>query len=667
MSPTIVAERRAFAAIAASEEHDADEAVGFAVAELRRYIHQMSGAHLATATSPCSLLPIHVGTRAVLEQRLTDLPASPVGYDGYVLEVRPDRVVVAGDNSRGVLYGVYDVLERLGCRWYYPTIDAQDPEIVPALDTIEFEPFVAQHASPFKYRVCHPSSMIYALRVDDALAQVDWAAKARYNVMLFLLTSMAVHGAAPVTPTSIPAQAMELEEQPEQHILSVDAFYAGTSEYETTGVAPACRQRGMLLEGPNHCMIFLLPNTLFDEHPEWFGMLDGERRPQGALGPEFCWSNAEAVATFTDNCIAWLAANPHINVFSCAPNDGGKPCQCPTCATSTPSDLYAGVMNELRRKMDAAGLPVELEVLGGYSPVVDPPLNVALDPSIRVHWAHWGRRHDDWYGAPSYGLRDNIDKWVASDNPLTMVEYHTDAFATPPIFPPVAHAMQRDNDWLVQQGFAGNCSLMFPHESWWAYALNGWLAISWFYADRPVTDFLDDYCTHYFGAAGEPMRSYHRLLSEQMWLGYFCQGQRWSEPFFAPIEEARRAAPYIEELAALLDRAEQLATSSLDRYRLSRLLATGRVLVLLGRARVAAIPLVHEHAEAVSSGAVTDDLRARIAAALEHEEQVVEPAVIALRDLPGVMPHGFESQKLLGSAAAMRSALDALDAAPVTS
>jgi hypothetical protein len=671
MVTTLIADGRPTAGIVRSAEHESDEVVGFAVAELRRYLRLITGVDLPDAETGDSTVAVHVGTRPALAPVLASLPAPAQGFDGYVVEVTADRVVVAGENSRGVLYGVYDVLERLGCRWYYPAIDASDPEIVPSLDTAGLEPGTSAHASPFQYRVCHPSSMIYALHVDDALAQVDWAAKARYNVMLFLLTSRAVYGSGATQAAGIPAQALEAaESQPEQHIIDVESFYAGTAEYESSGVAPACRARGMLLEGPNHCMVFLLPNTLFDEHPDWFGMLDGQRRPQGALGPEFCWSNADAVATFTDNCVAWLEANPHLDVFSCAPNDGGKACQCDHCAQSTPSDLYAELMNELRRKMDAAGLPVELEVLGGYAPVTDPPTTSELAKSVRVHWAHWGRHHEDWYGAPSYGLRDNIDRWIGSGNPLTMVNYYTDAFATPPLFPPVAAAMQRDNDWLVEQGFAGNASLMFPHESWWAHTLNGWLAISWYYADRPVMDLLDDYCSHYFGAAAAPMRAYHHLLATQMWLAYFSQGPRWSEPFFAPLDEARRAGPLLDQVELQLDEADRLATTPLDRYRLSRVLATGRALVLIGRARVASMPLVHEHARAVASAsavdpAARDELRRRIEAALEHERDVVEPAVVALRSLPGVMPEGFESQKLMGSADPMLAAISALAGAPV--
>jgi hypothetical protein len=639
---------------------DCPEPVRFAAEELARYVAQISGAALLiTDTVQTGLVPVHLGINLA---QAGPLPEPKAGYDGYRLVVAPDRIVVSGDNPRAVLYGVYDLLERLGCRWYYPTIDPQDPEIVPTAATVELDELAVSEASPFKHRVCHPSSMIYNLRVEDALAQVDWAAKARYNVMLFLLTGPAMHAGSDAAVDGAPAQALEAGEvAPPPALQSEREFWDATAEYETSGVAAALRRRGMLLEGPNHCMLYLLPNSLFDEHPDWFGTagLDEPRVPQGALGPEFCWSNEEAAAAFTDNCVRWLAANPHIDVFSCAPNDGGKACKCARCDAVSSSDRYAVLMNLLMAKIRAAGLPVELEILGGYDPVLDPPSPGLLDPQIRVHWAHWGRPHDQAYGDPDYPLRDNLEKWLATGSPLTMVNYYTDAFATPPIFPPVSAAYQVDNAWMAQRQLDGVMSLMFPHESWWAHSLNGWLAISWFYPDRPVAEFLDDYSTHYFGAAAGPMGAVNRLLAENLWLTSFCCGPRWSEPVWASSSEAERAVPLLHQIAALLTEAAAVAVDEVTRYRRDRVLATWRVLVLMGETRSRNTDLVHEYA----SGPVTDELVSRLRAALQHEVEVVDPAADGLRSLVGVLPRGWEGDKIVGGAAKeLAAVLDKLDA-----
>src|SRR4051812_1710885 len=94
----------------------ADEVVRFAADELARHVELICGAVLPRMTGT----PATSGTVAVhLGVGLDDpeLPPATSGHDGYRLLVRDDRVVVDGATSRGVLYGVYDLLERLGCRW----------------------------------------------------------------------------------------------------------------------------------------------------------------------------------------------------------------------------------------------------------------------------------------------------------------------------------------------------------------------------------------------------------------------------------------------------------------------------------------------------------------------------------------------------------------------
>ena len=58
---------------------------------------------------------VTAGVSVVLEVR----PGSVAG-DGFENTVTPDWVTVAGSNARGVLTGVYALLEDLGYRWVRP-------------------------------------------------------------------------------------------------------------------------------------------------------------------------------------------------------------------------------------------------------------------------------------------------------------------------------------------------------------------------------------------------------------------------------------------------------------------------------------------------------------------------------------------------------------------
>jgi hypothetical protein len=164
--------------------------VDWAAKELQKYLRQMTGCELPVAGRPGSKSAFVIGLRDKLSRAdRALLPPPAPGYDGYAIVIRPAagktsaRIVIAGDNGRGVIYGVYDLLERLGCRWFYPTEDPADPEVVPQQDTILLPAGSWAVASPMKYRICNGSEWFFEMQPAPALKQLEWAMKARYNAM----------------------------------------------------------------------------------------------------------------------------------------------------------------------------------------------------------------------------------------------------------------------------------------------------------------------------------------------------------------------------------------------------------------------------------------------------------------------------------------------------
>ena len=121
---------------------DGGLSVQFAGAQLQSYIRRMSACQLPVSTERREGSAIVIDLRENLDAADRALLSPPAaGYDGYAMAVRggvgqADRIVIGGDNERGVLYGVYDLLEQLGCRWFYPTQDPDDPEVVPNRSTL---------------------------------------------------------------------------------------------------------------------------------------------------------------------------------------------------------------------------------------------------------------------------------------------------------------------------------------------------------------------------------------------------------------------------------------------------------------------------------------------------------------------------------------------------
>ncbi len=336
----------------------ASPAINWAAKELQRYLRQMSGCKLPIVKRTRGKPALAIGLRPELspEYRAV-LPPSAPGYDGYAIAVvpgtrkTPARIVIAGDNSRGVIYGVYDLLEHLGCRWFYPTEDPADPEVVPQKDVLSLPSGSWAVASPMKYRICNGSEWFFEIQAAPALKQLEWAMKARYNAM----------GWQADTHTPLEKQYQQLAD---------------------TGLLAALKQRDMYLHGPAHCFNLLLrAEDYMTNHPNWFGLRNGKRVPQTFAGAQFCWSNPEARKQFTDNVEAFARQAKQIHILCLVPFDGGQACECDDCKKAGASNLLMLLMGEVIERLKTCRPDLLVETVGGYGPMTDPPDHAQINPT----------------------------------------------------------------------------------------------------------------------------------------------------------------------------------------------------------------------------------------------------------------------------------------------
>jgi len=140
----------------------------FAAAELNKYIQKMSGVKL----------PLGKGSKTPVQIRLRIKPDC-AGYDGFHIHCTGGEVVLQGANERGVLYAVYELLERLGCRFLAP---GDDGENVPKLSTISLKPFETNQTPS------HPTRGFMVDAIGSHNTQfIDWLAKNRYNTIRLML------------------------------------------------------------------------------------------------------------------------------------------------------------------------------------------------------------------------------------------------------------------------------------------------------------------------------------------------------------------------------------------------------------------------------------------------------------------------------------------------
>ena len=121
----------------------------YAAEELRRHLYTMIGAgpRLRSAASHGR----EAAGRIMINDRDAAVAAGiaipDLAAEGYHLETRDGNLYLLGGSARGVLYGVYDVLERLGCRWYTPEITR-----LPRRSALTLPPLRATAAPAFEFR-----------------------------------------------------------------------------------------------------------------------------------------------------------------------------------------------------------------------------------------------------------------------------------------------------------------------------------------------------------------------------------------------------------------------------------------------------------------------------------------------------------------------------------
>ncbi|HUT59241.1 MAG TPA: DUF4838 domain-containing protein [Phycisphaerae bacterium] len=198
-------------------------------------------------------------------------PGVPLGTDcgpeGFILKAGPTNVLIVGSGERGAMYGVYTLLEKLGCRWWYPgasTIPKSKDITIPAMHLRE--------VPVMEYR-----DFLYG-EMGDSQAASLWRARNKVNGGFFK------------------------DNKPE---------YGGAWKFDTLV----------------HSYGRLLPTSkYFKDHPEYYALRGGKRNAD-----QPCFSSEGAVKAIADALLAELAEHPEWKFVTVGQNDNNSYCQCDKC------------------------------------------------------------------------------------------------------------------------------------------------------------------------------------------------------------------------------------------------------------------------------------------------------------------------------------------------
>lgn len=152
------------------------------------------------------------------------------------------------------------------------------------------------------------------------------------------------------------------------------------------------RQMGITVEYEMHALSWMLPRSLYQNHPEWFRMGEkGERIPDYNI----CASNEEALAYLTHRAqqlASLLPAEDHLYYFWIDDVTGSR-CHCPVCEGLSASDQQLILVNAIQRgvrKSDPLGKTAYL----AYLDAILVPQSVKPEDGVFLEFAPFRRRTD---------------------------------------------------------------------------------------------------------------------------------------------------------------------------------------------------------------------------------------------------------------------------------
>lgn len=334
----------------------APEAVAFAARELRRYMTRMLAGH-------DGVVEITLAPRA---------PCDADARESFAVDMTGAGGSISGSGPRAVLLGAYDYLRALGCRFLGPGAELEYvPPIAPEALTARYEKRAA-----FAHRgVCIEG----ADSRENVLDFIDWLPKAGYNSFFLQFK----------TPWIFYERWYSHLENPlrEPEKLTGADIRAWTEEAETE-----MKRRGLLLHKAGHGWTGEAlgyesvswnadPTPLAEEKRPLAAEVDGRRELWKGVpaNTNLCFSSGVAADAFAALVTDYACAHPGVDYLHVwLADDYNNVCECPGCRGTTLSDQYVELLNEIDRRLTAAGLGTRVVFLL-YQELLWPPVEARLE------------------------------------------------------------------------------------------------------------------------------------------------------------------------------------------------------------------------------------------------------------------------------------------------
>ncbi len=474
----------------------------YAATELRDYLDLITSAVFEIVNEPCEQQGIFLGRAAG-----RFLQADPaLGEDGFVIKALPEGLCVDG-GKRGVIYGVYELLERLGCRFFTPECEKIPctPDLsAPDMDTRQV-PKLEFRDHNYHYFATHPR----------------FAVKSRLN------------GNFPQIPEKMGGH------------MSYAWFV--------------------------HTFDRMVPASVYGQtHPEYFAEYDGVRCIKDGGRTQLCLSNPDIFPIALESVSKALREHPECRIISVSQNDIHKGCQCAACqAIDREEGSAAGTLlrfvNKIAQALEGEFPNVIFDTLAyqytrAVPKITRPRPNVCVRLcSIECCFAHPFDKCDDERGVvlPD-GTRSSfitdLKNWGGYHDRLYIWDYVTCFAHYPAPFPnwrvlqPNMQSFVRNNvKGVFEQGNSGKKGGVDFNELR-AYVISKLL----WDADCDVQKHIREFTDYYYGAAGAYVRKDIDTLCDKAERDDIHVG--FNDQTDTPLYSEKM----LDELDAIMDEAQKL-------------------------------------------------------------------------------------------------------------
>ena len=483
---------------------EASESERWAAHELRHWLQTVSGADfpILNDASQSPGPKISIGLNPYTEKLLASnlMPFVDNDESFYYKNIGPS-IVILGGRQRGTMYGVMTFLEReMGCRWYTPRVT-----VAPNKENYRFHYLMHTESPGIRVR-----NVFFHEAFDPT-----WAARNKSNG---LLTFGGVR----------------------EQIGGIESYWA--------------------VHTFNH---FMPPSEFFEEHPEYYSLIDGKRVGEHA---QLCLTNPDVKRIVKERALAYIREHPEHRIYSVSQNDGYGPCQCEKCQAlvkreGSESGPILELVNEIAEEAEKEFPDKYIGTLAYvYSRKPPKTLRPRQNVVIRLCSFECCRGHD-FYSCPlNKSFIHDIETWSAIAPHLYIWDYVVEFSHYLMPFPNF-NVFQRNIQCFRENNAIG----VMPQGSYQSrggefaelrmYLLSKLL----WNPDCDVETVIDDFMYGYYGRSGQYIRAYFDFLQGQVTPELHVHHFHPEAPIFTDA--------FIRHSEALFDRAESVADNEEIRQR----------------------------------------------------------------------------------------------------